>query len=75
MMNKKDKISVAIIGAGVAGSTAALYFGQLGLNVTVFEKESSLVSGPPFCHLHTGGNLYPEISDEQCLTFYVFTLS
>jgi hypothetical protein len=37
------------------------------LNVTLFEKESSLVSGPPFCHLHAGGNLYREISDEQCV--------
>jgi len=66
MINKKAKI--AIVGGGVAGSSAALYFGQLGLDVTLFEKESSLISGPPFCHLHAGGNFYPEISDEQCLT-------
>ena len=65
-MSKKAKI--AIIGAGVAGSTAALYFAQAGLDVTLFEKESSPISGPPFCHLHAGGNLYPEISDEQCLS-------
>ena len=66
MINKKAKI--AIIGGGVAGSTAALYLGNLGLNVTLFEKEKSLVNGPPFCHLHAGGNLYPDISDAQCLT-------
>lgn len=59
--------NIAIIGGGVAGSTAALYLGQMGLNVTLFEKETSLVSGPPFCHLHSGGNLYREISDEQCI--------
>jgi hypothetical protein len=59
---------IAIVGGGVAGASAALYFGQLGLEVTLFEKEPSLVSGPPFCHLHAGGNLYPDISDEQCLT-------
>ena len=64
--NKKAKI--AIVGGGVAGSSAALYFGGLGLDVTLFEKESSLVSGPPFCHLHAGGNLYREISDTQCVT-------
>ena len=64
-MLKKSKI--AIIGAGVAGSTAAIYLGQMGLDVTLFEKEPSLVSGPPFCHLHAGGNLYREISDEQCI--------
>ncbi len=65
-MLKKAKI--AIIGGGVAGSSTALYLGQLGLNVTLFEKEPSLVSGPPFCHLHAGGNLYREISDQQCVT-------
>lgn len=62
------KIKVAIIGGGVAGSSAALYFGQRGLDITLFEKEESLVTGPPFCHLHSGGNLYREISDAQCVT-------
>ena len=62
------KAKIAIVGGGVAGASAALYFGGLGLDVTLFEKEPSLVSGPPFCHLHAGGNLYREISDEQCVT-------
>jgi len=66
LSNKKAKI--AIVGGGVAGSSIALYLGQLGLNVTLFEKEPSLVCGPPFCHLHAGGNLYREISDKQCIT-------
>ena len=65
MLKKETKI--AIVGGGVAGSSIALYLGQIGLNVTLFEKESSLVSGPPFCHLHAGGNLYREISDKQCV--------
>ena len=65
-MNQAAKI--AIIGGGVAGSTTALSLGQLGLNVTLFEKESSIVNGPPFCHLHAGGNLYREISNKQCIT-------
>jgi hypothetical protein len=59
---------IAIIGGGVAGGTAALYLGALGLDVTLFEKKAELISGPPFCHLHSGGNLYREISDEQCIT-------
>lgn len=62
------KVNIAIVGAGVAGVSAALYLGQLGINVTLFEKESSPISGPPFCHLHAGGNLYREISDKQCVT-------
>jgi len=53
---------VAIIGGGVAGSTASIYLANSGCDVTLFEKNSSLVSGPPFCHLHSGGNLYPQIS-------------
>ncbi len=67
MISKNKEAKIAIVGAGVAGSSAALYFGNLGLNVTLFEKETSLVNGPPFCHLHAGGNLYREISDEQCV--------
>ena len=61
------KAKVAIIGAGVAGSSTALYLSELGLDVTLFEKEKSIVNGPPFCHLHAGGNLYREISDVQCV--------
>jgi len=68
MIEKDNKAKIAIVGGGVAGASAALYFGGLGLDVTLFEKEPSLVSGPPFCHLHAGGNLYREISDEQCVT-------
>jgi 2-polyprenyl-6-methoxyphenol hydroxylase-like FAD-dependent oxidoreductase len=60
--------NIAIIGGGVAGGTAAFYLAQLGLNVTLFEKNEGLISGPPFCHLHAGGNLYREIPYEQCAT-------
>ncbi|MFC5081086.1 tRNA 5-methylaminomethyl-2-thiouridine biosynthesis bifunctional protein MnmC [Vibrio thalassae] len=62
---------VAIIGGGVAGSTVALYLAKQGLNVALFEKNSSLVSGPPICHLHAGGNLYRELSQQQCLDLLV----
>ena len=60
--------NIAIIGGGVAGSTTALYLSNLNLNITLFEKNSTLISGPPFCHLHSGGNLYREISTKQCIT-------
>ena len=62
------KTKIAIVGGGVAGSTTALHLAELGLEVSLFEKQSSISSGPPYCHLHAGGNLYREISDEQCLT-------
>ncbi|MBW3696267.1 FAD-dependent oxidoreductase [Vibrio sp. T187] len=64
-----DKIqpSIAIIGGGIAGSTAAIHFSELGYQVTLLEKGPSLVNGPPICHLHAGGNLYRDISEQQCL--------
>ena len=59
---------IAVIGGGVAGATASLYLSQIGMNVTLFEEKPTLVNGPPFCHLHAGGNLYREIPDSQCIT-------
>ena len=64
----QNKAKIAIIGAGIAGSSIAIYLGKLGLDITLFEKNSSIISGPPICHLHAGGNLYREISDESCIT-------
>ncbi|PSW58829.1 FAD-dependent oxidoreductase [Photobacterium kishitanii] len=61
-------LTVGIIGGGIAGSTIALRLAEQGINVQLFEEGKSLVNGPPICHLHAGGNLYREISDQQCLT-------
>jgi len=58
---------VAIVGGGIAGSSIALHLAQLGVSVELFETKESLISGPPFCHLHAGGNLYREIDDNQCI--------
>ncbi|MDF2154789.1 FAD-dependent oxidoreductase [Vibrio sp. CAU 1672] len=58
---------IAIVGGGVAGATAAIHFAELGFKVSVLEKGPSLVNGPPICHLHAGGNLYRELSLQQCL--------
>ncbi|PXA73610.1 FAD-dependent oxidoreductase [Vibrio sp. 11986-1-5] len=59
--------SIAIIGGGVAGATAAVHLSELSLKVTLLEKSAGLVNGPPICHLHAGGNLYREISQQQCI--------
>jgi glycine/D-amino acid oxidase-like deaminating enzyme len=62
-----DKIhTVGIIGGGVSGVVIALELAKYGIEHILFEQEESVVNGPPFCHLHAGGNLYPDISDEQC---------
>ena len=60
-------MKVAVVGGGIAGSSVAIYLGNLGIDITLFEKKSSLVDGPPMCHLHAGGNLYPDISINQCI--------
>ncbi len=59
---------IVIVGGGVAGVSAALLLGKLGKEVTLIERQPTLVAGPPFCHLHAGGNLYREIDDAQCLS-------
>lgn len=64
---KQSNIRIGIIGGGVGGATIALQLSKQGANVVLFEKETSLVNGPPMCHLHAGGNLYREISDQQCI--------
>jgi hypothetical protein len=58
--------TVAIVGGGVSGAVIAVELADIGVDTVIFEKKKSLVNGPPFCHLHAGGNLYPDISDEQC---------
>ena len=64
-MNNKI-YSVGIIGGGVSGVVVALQLAELEIDSILFEQKGSVVNGPPFCHLHAGGNLYPDISDEQC---------
>lgn len=63
----RPSLSVGIIGGGIAGSTIALRLAELGIKTDIFEEGTSLVNGPPICHLHAGGNLYREIPDEQCV--------
>lgn len=63
-----NKPQIGIIGGGIAGSTIALKLSEYDLDITLFESGSSLVNGPPVCHLHAGGNLYPDIPIKQCVT-------
>ncbi|ART79016.1 FAD-dependent oxidoreductase [Oceanisphaera avium] len=61
-------LTVGILGGGVAGATVALRLADLRINTLLIEASNGLLNGPPVCHLHAGGNLYREISDQQCLT-------
>ncbi|WP_201557578.1 FAD-dependent oxidoreductase [Psychrobacter sp. 72-O-c] len=65
--NYKSAKRVGILGGGTAGATIAIRLAALGLETYLFEKKTSLVDGPPMCHLHAGGNLYREIPDEDCV--------
>ncbi len=58
---------IGIIGGGIAGSTVATRLTAEGYKVTLLESGKSLVNGPPICHLHAGGNLYRDLSDDACL--------
>lgn len=68
MDKSQSRKKIAIIGGGIAGSSIAMYLSEYDVDIDVFEQSTSLVNGPPICHLHAGGNLYREISDEQCIT-------
>ena len=48
-----DKVyRVGIIGGGVSGVVTSLQLADLDIDNILFEKEESVVNGPPFCHLH-----------------------
>jgi hypothetical protein len=64
----ESAVRVAVVGGGAGGSTVALRLAEQGIHVTLFEQGPSLVNGPPVCHLHAGGSLYRELSDEHCIT-------
>jgi hypothetical protein len=65
--NRQQAKKVGILGGGTAGATIAIRLAALGLETYLFEKKTSLIDGPPMCHLHAGGNLYREIPDEDCV--------
>lgn len=64
----KKKFSIAIVGGGIGGCTAAIKASELkDVEVHLFEKKAKLLSGLPFCHLHSGGFLYPMINLQDCI--------
>lgn len=71
MTKQKNSFSktlrVGVVGGGIAGATAAIKLAELGIDTYLFERKTSLVYGPPICHLHAGGNLYRDIDEQQCI--------
>lgn len=62
MTKEKDHKRVIIIGGGISGVTSAIELAKNGINVDLYEKRNCLLRGSPYCHLHAGGVLYPDIS-------------
>ncbi|QJY41332.1 FAD-dependent oxidoreductase [Vibrio cholerae] len=58
---------IAIIGGGIAGATAAVHFGDLGLNVVLMEKKCWFSQWATNLSSACWGNLYREISEQLCI--------
>jgi hypothetical protein len=62
-----SKRHVAVIGGGIAGCLSALELSRLPeVEVDLYERKSALLGGSPYCHLHAGGFLYPDLSIADC---------
>jgi glycine/D-amino acid oxidase-like deaminating enzyme len=66
-----NKRSVAVIGCGVFGSMIAIKLAEIGMNVTVFEKQKDLLSGASYNNqnrLHLGFHYPRDIETaKQCI--------
>lgn len=63
-------MKIAVIGGGIAGTTAAIQLKRAGHTIDLYEKGNELLSGGPWCHLHKGGFLYPMLSINECKILY-----
>jgi hypothetical protein len=64
----KKKFNISVIGGGIGGCMAAIMASKIpNADVQLFEKKDKLLAGLPFCHLHSGGFLYPMINHEECI--------
>ncbi|NBO99286.1 MAG: hypothetical protein EBU90_04055 [Proteobacteria bacterium] len=58
---------VAVIGGGISGCVSAIQMSKLpNVQVDLYERKNTLLQGSPYCHLHAGGFLYPDISVQDC---------
>ena len=60
---------IAVIDGGISGCLSAIELSKLpNVQVDLFERKHKLLQGSPYCHLHAGGFLYPDISIRDCTT-------
>lgn len=66
---------IAVIGGGIGGILASIKLSENPYyNISLFEKEDELLTGPPYCHLHSGGFLYPSLPLEECKELLIHSL-
>lgn len=63
-----SKQRIAIIGANISGCLATIKLLQESnqVHIDLYEQKSSIMSGSPYAHLHSGGFLYPTLNISQC---------
>lgn len=67
MKNKSQPFKIAIIGGGLAGCVTAIKLAKLkNVEIDIYEKRNTILNSLPYCHLHLGGFLYPELSLKEC---------
>lgn len=60
-------INVKIIGGGISGVMSAIQLSKnKNFDITIYEERNTLLKSLPYCHLHAGGFLYPEMSLNDC---------
>lgn len=64
--NSKSK-KIIIIGGGISGCLSALELSKKdNVEIELYERNHKILSGTPFCHLHSGGMLYPDLKLSEC---------
>jgi len=59
--------NILIIGGGISGCLTALELSNnKNYTIHLYEKNTTLLTGPPYCHLHAGGFLYPDMNIHDC---------
>ena len=69
------KQNLAIIGGGISGiMTAIKLSSNLNINIDLYEERDKILDSLPYCHLHSGGFLYPMISLLDCKELLIDSL-
>lgn len=66
--------NICIIGGGIGGCVTAIKLSNnADYKISLFEKDSELLN-LPYCHLHAGGFLYPQLPLDECKELLIHSL-